>query len=135
MIPVRLVAVAVAATLLVGAGWYARGVVADRDHRELVEDLRKKQDDQRELTAKVEAADTKNTAESTARIDAQEEAQRVEVKYVDREVIRYVRSPDAGKCHLPDQWVHLYNRAAGLPDGVPEASAARATTDGGSSTP
>lgn len=40
--------------------------------------------------------------------------QKVITKTVTQEVIRYAKSPDAGKCHLSDSWVRTINAAAGI---------------------
>lgn len=126
----KLAALAAAFLAALMGGWYVRGLVADNDMAEFKEELRAKQDDQRDLTMKVETADTRNTQESTARIDAAQVEQQKEIQYVDREVIRYVRDPGNGRCALPARWVQLYNEAAGLPGGVPETSAAGPQADG-----
>lgn len=114
-------------------GWYVRGLVAQADMAEFKDGLRAQQDDQRVLKAKVEAADTVNTQESTVRIDAARVEQQKEIQYVDREVVRYVRSPDNGRCTLPLDWVRLYNETAGVPGRMPEAGAARPQAAGASS--
>lgn len=97
-------------------GYHTRGVSDARDRLAALED-------QRALTAKVVAADTTNTRDSTARLDVQEQQHQVEVQYVTREVVRYVADPAAGKCTLPAEWVRLYNQSNGLPGGVPASSA------------
>lgn len=126
----KMIALGVAFVAAALGGWYVRGLVAQADMAEFKDGLRAQQDDQRALKAKVEVADTTNTKESTARIDAAQVEQQKEIQYVDREVIRYVAaSPAGGRCTLPADWVRLYNQTAGVPGGVPEAGAARSTTD------
>lgn len=124
-IPTRLIAAAAIALLLFGSGWYLRGVFADRAMLEFQQELAAKQADQQELKAKVEAADRTNTQASTARVDAQEQTREVEVQYVDREVTKFRIEYRDSACSLPAEWVRLYNRSLGLPDGVPEASGPR----------
>ena len=117
----KAVALAGALAAVFGAGWYVRGLQADKDMNDYQAGLRAQQADQQLLKAKVEAADATNTTASTARIDAQQVEQQKEVQYVDREIIRYVRDPAHGKCQLPADWVRLYNESSGLPSGVPQA--------------
>jgi hypothetical protein len=126
----RLIAALIALAIAAGSAWYVRGMIADKAMSDFKDGLRAQQDDQRALKAKVEAADTQNTAASTARIDTAVAEQQKEIQYVDREVIRYVRNPDAGRCVLPTDWVRLYNQTGGLPGGVPETSPAGPATDG-----
>lgn len=46
------------------------------------------------------------------------------IRYVNKEIIKYVQDPNAGKCELPNSWVRIHDTAAS-PDSlsaVPEAS-------------
>lgn len=43
-----------------------------------------------------------------------EKKQKTVTEYVNKEVIRYVQSPDAGTCQFNDQWVRVYDSAAGM---------------------
>lgn len=126
--PYILLAVAVASF---GAGLWVADTVADVEMHEFKADLRQQQDDQRELTAKVEAADRTNTAESTARVDQQEAQRTVEIRYVDREVVKYRDRPADRGFTFTAEFLRIYNESAGLPGGVPEADAARPAIDGG----
>lgn len=56
------------------------------------------------------------------------EAERVEFRTVIKETVRYVKSPAAGHCRLPDDWVRVHNLAAGF--GVPEVPDAPAGPNG-----
>lgn len=116
-------AVALALLILVGGSagtaWHFRGVKADRDFLAYKQGL---EDDARVAREKVELqrqADAKNLSDSSQRVDANETAQRVEVQYVDREVIKYRDRPVAGKCTLPAEWVRLYNQSGRAPGKVP----------------
>jgi hypothetical protein len=40
--------------------------------------------------------------------------QKTVTEYVTKEVTKYVQSPDAGKCHFNDEWVRVYDSAAGM---------------------
>lgn len=50
------------------------------------------------------AADALNAEKTKAR--------EVVYKTITKEVDRYVQSPDAGRCQLPDDWVRIHNSAA-----------------------
>jgi uncharacterized protein (DUF697 family) len=51
-------------------------------------------------------------ADTQAKIyEVQNSAREVVTRYVNKEVIKYVQSPDAGKCNLNADWVHTYNAA------------------------
>ena len=117
------------ALLAASLSWFLRGALADRDMRNYQADLQAKQNDQRELTMKVEAAGVENRKASTARLDTVEKSAVADVQYVDREVIRYVtkyRDADCPTDPLRDaEWVCIYSRSLGLPCGVPETRAAR----------
>lgn len=41
-----------------------------------------------------------------------QQKQKTVTQYINREVIKYVQSPDAGQCQLPDDWVRTYDAAA-----------------------
>lgn len=43
-----------------------------------------------------------------------EQKQKTVTEYVTKEVTKYVQSPDAGKCHFNDDWVRIYDSAAGM---------------------
>ncbi|MNN45272.1 hypothetical protein D3C81_1595980 [compost metagenome] len=129
-IPARWLIAAAVAVLLAASGWYVRGLVADRDMAAFKDQLRQQQDDQRDLTMRVEAADVQNTQASTARIDVQEQQREAEVRYVDREVVKYRVEYRDRACQLPDRWVCIYNRSLGLPCGVSETGIAGPSPDG-----
>lgn len=116
---IKVGAVAALATVLVWAGWHARGVVASNDMLEYQAQQIKVQELQRVKTAGVEAADTRNTTDSTARLDVVEQARAPEVVYVTQEVIKYRDRPTAGKCVLPLDWVRLYNTSGAAAGRVP----------------
>lgn len=121
-----------AAAALTGAmlGWYVADMAGDNALLEFKESLRQQQDDQRYLTMRVEAADTDNTSASTARIDAQEAERIVEVRYVDREIIKYRDRPADRRFVITAEFLRVYNESAGLSNRVPEARAAGPTVDG-----
>src|SRR5215217_3685329 len=105
--------------LIFGAGWKARGVLADNDMYAYQEAQRQGNDEQQAQADSVVKADVQNTEASTDRVDTQEQTRQVEVKYVDREVIKYRDRPVAGKCVLPAEWLQLYNRAGRTPTQLP----------------
>lgn len=129
MIAQPYVLIAVAAVAFVAGMWVA-DTAADVEMYAFKEDLRKQQDDQRDLTMRAEAADRTNTAESTKRVDQQEAQRIVEIRYVDREVIKYRDRPADRGFTVTAEFLRLYNESAGLSDRVPEAGAARPPTDG-----
>lgn len=43
-----------------------------------------------------------------------EQEQKTVTEYITKEVAKYVQSPDAGQCHFNDQWVRIYDSAAGM---------------------
>ena len=43
-----------------------------------------------------------------------EHKQKTVTEYITKEVTKYVQSPDAGQCHFNDQWVRIYDSAAGM---------------------
>jgi hypothetical protein len=53
-----------------------------------------------------------------------EQKQKTVTEYVTKEVTKYVQSPNAGKCHFTDDWVHPYDSAAA---GVPKTDSAAGT--------
>ena len=61
--------------------------------------------------AKEKALAQRNSALTDALI-AELEAEHAHSQVITREVIRYVQSPDAGHCRLPDEWVQLHESAA-----------------------
>lgn len=66
-------------------------------------------------TRQIEQSQSIAAARSDARTTAELDAIEAGVRVVTQEVIRYVQSPDAGHCRLPADWVHIHNRAAGVP--------------------
>lgn len=127
--PYMLAAAALAGLL---TGLYVADLAGDNAMLEFKESLRQQQDDQRDLTMRVEAADAANTTASTTRIDAQEVQRIVEVRYVDREIIKYRDRPADRRFVVTAEFLRIYNQAAGVPDRVPEASTARSAVDGAS---
>lgn len=110
------------------AGWWITDLRWSVKMADFEKELAARQEDQRDLTMRVEAADTANTKASSERVDAQEQQRQVEVRYVDRKVIEY-RSRDVS-CQLPAEWLCIYNEALGLPCPVPGASPAGPPPDG-----
>lgn len=115
---------AVAVAVVFGAGWQARGVVAKLDEVTSKIDQAKIADDQRQLTMKVAAAQGEVRQKSSKRLDSKAVQTQVQVKYVTQEVVRYVASPDSGKCDLNASWVHAYNASLGGVGAVPNAAGA-----------
>lgn len=72
---------------------------------------------------------TRRSAEVDSKTAAAEEATRVQFKVVNREVLRYVQAPDAGRCLLDAEWVRIYNAAVAAPGTTGEADAATGTAD------
>lgn len=52
------------------------------------------------------------------------------VEYVTKEVVKYVESPDSGKCSHPDSWVRAYNSGWTGGSGVPGTADSTSTVDG-----
>lgn len=123
-----------AGVLLAGlfAGWYTRGLQADADMADFKEGLAATAQDQRDLKAKVEAAQAVTTAKSTERLDQQQAEQQKETVYVEKEVIRYRDRWRDSACRLPAEWLQLYNRTIGASDGaVPGTAELRPAPAGG----
>lgn len=131
---IRLAPYALSAVVAATASWWLRGTIAENEMHSFEQDLAKQQDDQKQLTMKVEAAGVENRKTSSERIDAAEKAAAVEVQYVDREIIRYVTKYRDAVCPADPQrdaeWVCLYNRSLGLPCPVPEAGTAGRPAEG-----
>lgn len=108
---------------LVLAGWYARGVVADRDMLAYQKGQEKAAADQRDLKMRTDAKAAAVTAASSARLDEAAAKNQDKVQIVTKEVVKYVASPDHGKCVLPADWVRAYNDALFGVDAVPSAKA------------
>lgn len=66
-----------------------------------------------------------NALAEVAAVAAAKHERRVE--YVAKEVVKYVQSPDAGRCAAADSWVRAYN--AGWDDGLPGAEDATSPGD------
>lgn len=120
----RLIGLVLSLLVVFFSGWAVRGVKAERDHNQFLLDLAAQAQDQRALKAKVEAANAQRTKESSQRVDAQEQHREVEVRYVDREVVKYVDRYRDRACALPPEWVCLANRSFGLPCAVSDAGTA-----------
>lgn len=127
-LPIKQIAMAVAAAAVFGAGWYMRGLIAIAELAEYKSDQADAAADQRELTAKVEAAQEAVTVQSSERLDQQAEQQQREVQYVDRKVIEYRDRWRDSTCRLPAEWLQLYNQAIGT-DPVPAPTATGPATD------
>jgi len=131
MIPFSLkqIALAASAVALFGAGWYVRGLVAFAEMAEYKTGLADAAEDQRELKAKVEAAQAITTDQSSDRLDKQAEQVQTEVQYVDREVIKFRDRWRDSACRLPDEWVQFYEASLGIGDTVPGTTEARPPAD------
>lgn len=131
---IRFAPYVVVAVIAAGASWWLRGTIAENEMHSFKQDLAEQQEDQKQLTMKVEAAGVENRKTSSERIDAAEKAAAVEVQYVDREIIRYVTKYRDAVCPADPQrdaeWVCLYNRSLGLPCPVPEAGTAGRPAEG-----
>lgn len=102
-----------------GTAWHLRGVKAERDLLAYQQGLEDDARLEREKLDLKRQADAKNLSDSSQRVDAAEQAQRVEVQYVDREAIKYRDRPVAGKCVLPVDWVRLYNQSGRAANKLP----------------
>lgn len=109
LLPYLLVA-AVAASM----SWWVRAQIADDDLAALEKEYTDAHAAQMVLKAASELVDRLNTKQSTERIDEVEQTREVEVRYVNREVIKYVEAKPES-CPLPARWVCLTNAALGLP--------------------
>ncbi len=70
---------------------------------------------QAEAQAKVDRIEKLQSELATTIAEKQAlEAQEAKVvtKYITKEVIKYVQSPNAGKCDLPNEWVRVHDAAA-----------------------
>lgn len=109
-------------------GWYARGVVAERDAAAVQLDL----DAAKQKVADFEQAERDKqaavTQQSSDRITTDAPKQTVITQTVTKEVIKYVQNPAHGKCSMPDDWVRAYNSSLGLPDPTAIPTAGPAST-------
>ena len=95
------------ALLLVGVGyrWGAGNVQSKWDAAEAKRTA--------QVSAEQKRTDTV-TAKSTAQAAASDAAAEVRYQYIEKEVIKYVKSPaPAANCH-DDDWLHLYRRPPGF---------------------
>lgn len=105
------------------ASWYITSAFADLDMANFKLELYEAKAARQAAADKLEEARDKIEELETAKIDASEQKQQTGVRTVIKEVIKYVESPDTGRCALPTSWVQLYNQSLGL--GVPGAEPAR----------
>ena len=98
-----------------GSGWYVRGLVAEVDAAEVTKQIEAERGKHREYVAEVERRDAENKAKSTAAVDKVEVQREVDVRYVDREVIKYVKAnATATACVVDPEWLCIVNRSLGL---------------------
>lgn len=95
-------------------GYHARAVVAERDALSAQTALDQAVIQVAAEQAKNQALAAKKTSDSTSRIDAQEPQQQIVTRTVTQQVIKYVQSPDHGKCAVPADWVRAYNDSLGV---------------------
>lgn len=115
----RLIALAVAGALAVSAGWHVRGLQCQADMSDLKDGLAASAQDQRNLKARVEAAQAVTTVQSTQRLDEQAAKRKSEVIYVDRETIKFRDVWRDSTCRLPDDWLRIYRASLGISGTVP----------------
>lgn len=110
----RQVLIATAVAALLAAGWTMRGYVADADIAAIHKELADAREAHRRYIDEV-ATKRKDDAEAHRKqIDEIEANRKADIRYVDREVIRYVTTPRPS-CPVDPDWVCAYNRALGLP--------------------
>lgn len=111
----RLIAVLALALLAAYGGWSERGVRADLAATQASKELGEANLRAQKLEASVLQMQVKKTSDSSARITEDAPKQEVITQTVIKEVIKYVQSPDHGKCAMPAEWVCQYNASLGLP--------------------
>lgn len=121
-ISLRLIALACAGALAVSVGWHVRGLQCRADMDDFKNSLAASAQDQRNLKAKVEAAQAVTTVQSTQRLDEQQADQQKVTVYVDRKVVEYRDRWRDRACARPAEWLQLYNDSLFGPAGsaVPE---------------
>jgi hypothetical protein len=80
-----------------------------------------------ELAGELEMRQLELAATIAERDAVRKQKQQVLTKEVVRDVIKYVKSPDAGKCELTASFVRIHNSSA---SGVPEATVTTTASDG-----
>lgn len=108
--------------------WYVTNGFAERDMAQFERDLYEAQAAKRTAAAKLRNAREKIEELESAKIDKSEGEHKQTVRTVTKEVVKYVQSPDAGRCVLPRSWVQLYNESLGI--GVPSPDTSRQPADG-----
>jgi len=99
-------------------GWRSNAVIADMqaDAAKAAIEAQKKVDEVEALQEQL----SETIAEKQA-IEARKNE--VVTKYITKKVIEYVKSPDSGKCDLPNDWVRVHDAAArGMPEAAETAS-------------
>ncbi len=100
----------IAAALILVSGIFAAGYkVAEWRYEAIIADIHASLAEARAVAveeglARHAAADALNAEKAKAR--------EVVYKTITKEVDRYVQSPNAGRCQLPDDWVRIHNSAA-----------------------
>lgn len=102
-----------AGALAIGAAgsWYVRGLQADADMAAFKDGLASQSQDQRDLKAKVEAAQVATTQKSTERLDEHQAERQKDIVYVEQKVIEYRDRWRDRACTRPAEWVQLYNES------------------------
>jgi len=109
----RLVLAAAAMAAAFVAGGYLRGLVATADAAAVATKVEVERKAHREYVADVVRRDAENKAKSSEVVDKVEAQREVDVRYVDREVVKYVQA-NPTSCVVDDQWLCIVNRSLGL---------------------
>lgn len=132
-----IIAVLVSFLLGIGTGTYGRGVLCERDALELKEQQDAAMIKRSQEVVQQQLKDARITSASSDRLDEQTKTDDEQVRYVTKEVVRYVQNP-AAKCDSAE-WVRIYNASLGtgpamqaVPEaGPPPAGGAGAVPNGG----
>lgn len=107
MIPAR---AKIAAAVIVAFGLFAAGYrVAAWKYGETLAELRLSYSEAENKALRASQSATRLAGELEAERSRERE---IEYRTINKEVIRYVQSPDAGRCELPTDWVRIHNSAA-----------------------
>lgn len=127
---IRLVIAGVIAVIAFSLAWYAQ----DLRYQRQLSDIRAKQAEALQAATTKTIVAERQAHDAIAALDLATTTAKAKVRVVtetvEKEVVRYVKSPTA-KCQLDNDWVRITNAAAGMPENTQTPSTPNdATTNG-----
>lgn len=109
-----LIGVAVVASVSFASAWQVQGwrygeKIAEMENRQWQAEIERKQRVVEKQRLQNEIKDLVSQNRQLAK-----QKHKTVTEYVTKEVIKYAQSPDAGACQFSDQWVRVYDSAAGM---------------------